>query len=177
MKKIFTIVMAVMMSAMTLSAKETKPAKSTKNYNHSVGMVAGLGLGFQYKGMVLDHFTIINEFGYFINPNGVNGGYGGSIDNLVLAYQAKAAEGQGIKLDWYVGGQIKLGYDASFAMAGGPAVGVFGFGAAAGIEAKMANAPIAFSFDFRPGYALQFTSNAVNHLMDYSLNLGVRYTF
>lgn len=175
MKKILVIVMAAMMTAMSVSAKEA-PAKSSKNYNHSVGMVAGLGLGFQYKGMVMDHFTIINEFGYFINPNGVNGAYAGSIDNLVLAYQAKAAEGKGIKLDWYVGGQIKLGYDASGA-AFGTAIGVFGFGAAAGLEAKMANAPIAFSFDFRPGYALRFTGGGVAHLMDYSLNLGVRYTF
>ena len=143
---------------------------SAKDYKNSIGMVAGLGIGMQYKTMVTDHFTIMDEVGYFLNLNGVNGGYAGAIDNLVLAYQAKAAEGQGIQLDWYVGGQLKVGY-------GQGDMGVAGGGATGGIEAKMKNAPIAFSFDFRPGYACIFAGGGAAHLFDYSFNLGVRYTF
>ena len=52
-------------------------------------------------------------------------------------------------------------------------MGVFGLGAAGGIEANMKNAPIAFSFDFRPGWAMIFTGDGVGaHLFDYSFNLS-----
>jgi len=159
MKKIFTLVVVALM-ALGVSASE---------YEHSVGMVAGLGLGVQYKVIPLDNFTIIEEFGYFTNPNGGTGAYSGAIDNLVLAYQANGVKGEGIALDWYVGGQIKIGY-------GMGDLAVFGFGAAAGFEANMQKAPIAFSFDFRPGYALAGAPGAIMHMFDYSFNLGVRYT-
>ena len=101
--------------------------------------------------------------------------YDGAVNNLVLAYQANAAEGQGIKLDWYVGGQLKTGY-----LQGG--AGIIGVGAVGGIEANMTNAPIAFSFDFRPGYGCTLMDNGfggvgAGHAFDFSFNLGVRYTF
>ena len=162
MKKIFTLCVAAM-TAVTMMAA---------NYQYSLGLVGGLGLGVQFKDMVSEHFTIIDEFGYFTCTS--NAGYDGAIDNLVLAYQAKAAEGQGILLDYYVGGQVKVGW-------GRGNCGVLGFGAAAGIEACMKNAPIAFSFDFRPGYACTLMGVPggimAGHLFDYSFNLGVRYKF
>jgi len=163
MKKILLVILAAMLAV----------SASAADYKHSVGMVAGLGIGAQYKTMVMDDFTIIAELGYFMNLDGGNNvGYMGGLGNCVLAYQANITEGRGIKLDWYVGGQTKLGV-----MQGGNA-GIFGLGAAGGIEANMANAPIAFSFDFRPGYALLFNGNATGgHMFDYSFNLGVRYTF
>jgi hypothetical protein len=163
MKKIFTLCVAAM-TAVTMMAA---------NYQYSLGLVGGLGLGVQFKDMVSEHFTIIDEFGYFTCTS--NAGYDGAIDNLVLAYQGKAAEGQGILLDYYVGGQVKVGW-------GRGNCGVLGCGAAAGIEACMKNAPIAFSFDFRPGYACTLMGVAgmgvmASHLFDYSFNLGVRYKF
>lgn len=168
MKKIFAVCVAVLMAA----------GVGAKEYEHSLGMVGGLGIGMQYKTLPAHNFTIIAELGYFICPDGGQGiGYAGSpIANGVFAYQTEGlAEGEGIKLDVYAGGQVKLGY-----IIGG--AGLFGAGAAAGIEANMKNAPIAFSFDFRPGYGLLFADNGVGgtatrHLFDYSLNLGVRYTF
>ena len=166
MKKFFTLAAAMLVMVSMVSAKD---------YKHSIGMVAGLGIGAQYKTMVADHFTILAELGYFTNPDGGTGwGYAGApIANGVFAYQTGAlAEGQGIKLGVYAGGQAKLGYTI------GMNAGVFGIGAAAGIEANMTNAPIAFSFDFRPGYAFLFNNGgAGGHMFDYSLNLGVRYTF
>jgi len=162
MKKILTLCVAVM-AAVTMSAK---------TYEHSIGVVGGLGLGAQYKTMLMDNFTLIDEFGYFLCIS--NGSYAGAIDNLVLAYQAPAAEGQGIKLEWYAGGQIKMGYEQT------TNGGLFGIGGAAGIEAIMKGAPIAFSFDFRPGYGLVYFNTgfggmATGHMFDYSFNLGVRY--
>lgn len=162
MKKLCTLVVAAL-TAVTMFAS---------NYEHSIGIVGGLGLGVQYKTMVTPNFTIIDEFGYFTCPNGGTGAYAGAIDNLVLAYQAKGTEGQNIQLDWYVGGQFKMGYSNAFGDAG-----LLGFGAAVGFEANMKNAPMAFSFDFRPGYAFQFTGGgAFGHQFDWSFNLGVRYT-
>ena len=163
MKKILTVIVAVALTANVFA----------KDYKHSVGMVAGLGMGAQYKTMVLDNFTIIAEAGYFMNLDGGKGfGYSGGLGNCVLAYQANITEGEGIKLDYYVGGQVKLGV-----MTGGN-TGIFGVGAAGGIEANMVNAPIAFSFDFRPGYAFSFSQWGTGaNMFDYSFNLGVRYTF
>ena len=163
MKKILTVLLAAVLAAGSMSAKE---------YQHSLGMVAGLGIGAQYKTMVMPNFTIIEEFGYTVCPTQTAGagGYDGMLDNLVLAYQATCAEGQGIRLDWYAGGQIKLGYGIG-------SYGIFGIGGAAGIEAIMTNAPIAFSFVFRPGYGCLFASGGAGHTFDYTLNLGVRYTF
>ena len=155
--------------------------KSDKEYTHSVGVVAGSGIGFQYKKMVSPHFTLIEEFGYLGSWAAAGDGFStpaiGAVDNLVLAYQAKCAEGQGIRLDYYVGGQIKGGYIDM-----GAAGGIVGAGAAAGIEGKMKNAPIAFSFDFRPGYGCLLGNDGTGnigafHVFDWTLNLGVRYTF
>ena len=155
--------------------------KSDKEYTHSVGVVAGSGIGFQYKKMVSPHFTLIEEFGYLGCWAAAGDGFStpafGAVDNLVLAYQAKCAEGQGIRLDYYVGGQIKGGYIDM-----GAAGGIVGAGAAAGIEGKMKNAPIAFSFDFRPGYGCLLGDDGTGnigafHVFDWTLNLGVRYTF
>ena len=161
MKKILTLCVALLVAATTISAKE---------YKHSLGMVAGLGIGAQYKVMVTDNFTIFEEFGYLGGCLADQAGalpYDGAVNNLV-------AEGQGIKLDWYVGGQLKTGY-----LQGG--AGIIGVGAVGGIEANMTNAPIAFSFDFRPGYGCLLADNgggvAAGHAFDFSFNLGVRYTF
>ena len=104
MKKILTLCVALLIAVTTISAKE---------YKHSLGMVAGLGIGAQYKVMVTDNFTIFEEFGYLGGCLADQTGAlpaNGAVNNLVLAYQANAAEGQGIKLDWYVGGQLKTGY-------------------------------------------------------------------
>ena len=169
MKKILTILVAVAMTSAVLA----------KDYKHSVGMVAGSGIGVQYKTMIMSNFALIDEFGYLGCYAGggsqMMGSYFGAIDQLVLAYQSKAAEGNGIRLDWYAGGQLKVGY---VGQAGAFDAGVIGVGAAAGLEANMKNAPIAFSFDFRPGYACVLLPNKnVDHMFDWTFNLGVRYTF
>lgn len=183
MKKIFIILMAAMVATGSVYAGDNskKTAKSNKAYNMSIGMVAGSGIGVQFKDMITDHFTIIEEFGYLGSFAAAGNGGSmptiGAVDNLVLAYQAQCADGQGIRLDYYVGGQIKGGYIDM-----GAAGGIVGFGAAAGLEAKMKNAPIAFSFDFRPGYGCILGNDGMGnigafHTFDWTLNLGVRYTF
>lgn len=164
MKKIFTLLLVALMAV----------GAYANDYKHSIGLYGGLGIGVQYKTLLTDHFTIIAETGLGLNPDGgTGGGYmAAPLADAVFAFQTKSlAQGKGIKFDIYAGGQVKMGY-----VIGG--LGVFGFGAAAGIEANMTNAPIAFSFDFRPGYAFLFNGGgAGGHMFDYSFNLGVRYTF
>ena len=172
MKKILTFCIAVL-TAVTISARE---------YQHSVGIAAGSGIGAQYKLMITENFTFMDEFGYFLCYRAAGGqwlgGYSGAINQAVLAYQGHITEGEGIKLDFYAGGQIKAGY-------GSGKYGIIGVGAVGGIEANMKNAPIAFSFDFRPGYACALVPGATptgqgvgaDHMFDWTFNLGVRYTF
>ena len=168
MKKILSLLVVVLMAS-TMVAKP---------YKHSLGLNAGLQLGISYKLNINDHFTLFEEF---IPYGGVmsNFSYSWLGDWLNLAYEAQAAKGQNILFSWYVGGGTKIGY----VYGGG---GVWGINALAGIEINMANAPIAVTFDFRPGYALCFFptaswgsggSTALQHAFDYAFCLGVRYTF
>ena len=64
MKKLLTLLVAVLVAATTVSAKD---------YKHSIGMVGGLGIGAQYKAMLTDNFTLSAEMGYFTNPDGGTG--------------------------------------------------------------------------------------------------------
>lgn len=173
MKKILTLCLAAMLAVVTVSAKD---------YKVSLGMVGGSGIGVQFKALPVEHFAIMEEFGYLgcysAAGKDFNIGYMGAVDQVVLAYQTSPlAEGKGIKLHVYAGGQLKVGYINL-----GNDAGLVGIGAAAGIEANMSNAPIAFSFDFRPGYGCLLMDNGANNIatldtFDWSLNLGVRYTF
>ena len=116
MKKIFSLLLAAIVAVGSVYAADNskKAANSDKPYNMSIGMVAGSGIGVQFKDMVTDHFTVIEEFGYLGSFAAAGDGFSvatiGAVDNLVLAYQAQCAEGQGIRLDYFVGGQIKGGY-------------------------------------------------------------------
>lgn len=141
MKKFLSILLVVLMATTTVSAKK---------YRHSLGLNAGLQLGVSYKINVNNHFTIFEEF---IPYGGVisNGSYSWLGNWANFAYEAEAVKGQNIIFSWYVGGGTKIGY----AYAPG---GVWGINAMAGFEINMANAPIAVTFDFRPGYALAFYS-------------------
>ena len=167
MKKILTLVAAVVIAVSTFASP----------YEHSIGVVGGSGIGLQYKVMPFEHFAVFEEFGYLgslcsAGRNGFNMATLGAVDNLVLAYEDKATEGQNILLDWFVGGQIKAGYIDM-----GGAGGIIGIGLAAGIEANMKNAPMAFSFDFRPGYGCVLANGGGTvHVFDWTINLGVRYT-
>lgn len=166
MKKILTLCMAVL-TAVTMSAKGIEA---------SVGLVGGLGIGVQGKINFTPNLGLFDELGYFLNLDGINGGYAGLINNTTFVYQMPITETQGFRLDWYAGGQAKIGWYPIDTGEGLFHAGVFGLGAAGGIEAKMKSAPFAFSFDFRPGWAMLFTGDGVAaHLFDYSFNLGVRY--
>lgn len=153
------------------------PAAKT-DYKYAVGIVAGLQYGISFKTMVQPNFTIMNDLSWDIAYTaGDLGGYQGLIDHLNLAYQAPAASGQGIDLNWYAGGGVSLGY----AELGVDAMKI-GANGLIGIEANMKNAPIEFTFDFRPGYGCIIVPNTwgggatAGHVFDWQLTLGLRYT-
>ncbi len=173
MKKIILLCVAVL-TAITMSAENKTQT--------SVGIVGGLGIGAQAKFMFTEHFGLMEELGYFFCPDGGTAekygrsSYAGLMDNVVLLYQQPIKETDGLTLSWYAGGQVKLGW-MPFNFQRNVHMGIFGVGAAGGIDVKMKKAPIAVSADFRPGYALMFADFKGARLFDYSINLGVRYCF
>lgn len=174
MKKILTLCMAAI-TAVTMSAKGMEA---------SVGLVGGLGIGVQGKFMFTENLGLMDELGYFMNLDGGTAkkygmsAYAGLVNNTTFVYQRPIIRLDGMRLDWYVGGQAKIGWCPIAGWGDLVHMGVFGLGTAGGIEAKMNNAPFVFSFDFRPGWAMLFTEQGVGtHMFDYSFNLGVRYRF
>lgn len=171
MKKILTLCIVALMAISTVSAR---------SYKVALGLATGLEYGPTVKVNFTDHFTLMNDLTWKFVPNtvaGVNGqtfnfGYMGLIDNVNVAYQTKLASGRGLDLLFYGGGGMSIGY-ADFGENPG---GKFGINALAGIEVT-ANVPIAFTFDFRPGYALLFANGGQIHALDWSLVLAVRYAF
>lgn len=171
MKKLFTLVVVVLMAVATVNAKP---------YKFAIGAITGMEWGASMKMNVMDNFTIMDDLSYDIVISRPSG-YQGFFNHLNLAYQDQAASGDGIDLGWYVGGGVSIGYvdPQGFGADGGK----FGINAIAGIEANMKSAPIAFTLDFRPGYACLFGKGfgdginvGTSHTFDWALTLGVRYT-
>ena len=150
---------------------------SKSDYKYAIGLVAGLQYGISLKYNVTPHFTLMDDLSWDMVYGATNGGmlaYQGLIDHLNLAYQAKGASGNGIDLNWYVGGGASFGY----AELGADAIKVGG-NAIIGLEGDMKNAPIEFTFDFRPGYGCLIVPGGwggAAHLFDWQLTLGLRYT-
>lgn len=101
-----------------------------------------------------------------LNPNFIfEGRLGGGLYGLV-------GLGASIGYDWnympYHGMFQDWNWRSDYGKCG--ANGIFG------LEYKF-NAPVAMQFDFRPGYGCVFAKHYDAHYFDWSVNLGVRYTF
>lgn len=174
MKKIIALCIVAILAITTVSAKKYKVA---------FGLATGFEYGPSLKVNLTDHMTIMNDLAFVLMPNtvfGENGftfnvGWMGLIDNANFAYEKKITTGRNIDFSIFGGGGLSLGY-AQGPLGDGDA-GKFGINAIGGIEADMTNAPIEFTFDFRPGYAMLFTGDDTVHGLDWSLVLAVRYTF
>lgn len=172
MKKIIALCIVAILAISTVSAKKYKVA---------VGLATGFEYGPSLKVNFTDNLTLINDLAFVIMPNtvfGANGGtfnfgYMGLVDNANFAYEKKITSGKNIDFSFFGGGGMSLGY-ADMGEAPG---GKFGINAIGGIEADMTNAPIEFTFDFRPGYAMLFADGGAIHGLDWSIVLAVRYTF
>ena len=106
-----------------------------------------------------DRFTIhINEsyWMFMLNPNGV--------------YQQSFADLSSVSFYWLAGGGLSIGYRS-------PKSGQFGLNAIGGSEAVFHGVPLALQVDFRPGYGLHLTEYYSRSLLDWSLNVSLRYCF
>ena len=175
-----------------LSYAYTVTAGSGIKFNMN-NMMGGMGFAPARRAGIQDIIDQLGGGGEMIDPSGegegswdeLMGGGGGSSTVMWedfcyrtnMAYQGKAVSGKGIDLDWYVGGGLSLGAMITHGTGAG---GKFGLNAIGGIEINMSNAPIAVSFDFRPGYGVLFYSMSgtigIQHVFDWQLALGVRYT-
>ena len=160
MRKLVTLCVIAVMAIATVSAKPYKVA---------LGLATGFEYGPSVKVNFTDNLTLINDLAWQIMPatavgaGGQTGtmGWMGLADNANFAYEKKLTSGKGIDFSFYGGGGLSLGF-ADF----GQIVGKFGINALGGIEANMTNAPIEFTFDFRPGYALLFADGGTMHAFD-----------
>ncbi|MCQ2311378.1 MAG: hypothetical protein MJZ64_06490 [Paludibacteraceae bacterium] len=125
--------------------------------------------------------------------------------NPNVLYQKEFYTFDGGSLSWYTGGGLSLGLMGQLGKAqikgddedsewgsgkwitdeeGKETVyGKFGVNAVAGLELNFSNAPLALSFDFRPGYGLGFWNKKVDdvkrsetiNFFDWSIAVGLRY--
>ena len=150
-------------------------------YKHSIGVTVGNFEALSYKTFFTNHLALQLDLGYkytigsnyYVHHRGIS-----SLEiNPNLMYEGHFTKG----LYGFVGGGLSLGYSWYW---GGYAgwynyrydYGKFGVNGILGLEYKF-NIPLTLQFDFRPGYGLLFKENYEVQYFDWSVNLGVRYTF
>ena len=157
-------------------------------YKHSIGATLGSMQAVSYKTFVTDHFAIQVDLGTkILCTDAVNQGQshkwtGWNFWNLELnpnfLYEGNLVSG----LYGFAGGGVSLGYSWVFWKPNFIGFdywekGKFGINAMLGLEYKL-DIPLTLQFDFRPGYGLFFNDvQYYLHHFDWSVNVGVRYTF
>lgn len=155
------------------------PASAQAPYTHSLGATLGTTQALSYKTFTSNHFAIQIDFGTkycYV--------YGTHLPSFELApnfmYEGRLSG----NLFGFVGGGISWGYcwkrylfidNCGMTQASRHNVkgGINGF---FGLEYKF-NIPLTLQFDFRPGYRCVFNAYFGDHMFDWGLNFGVRYTF
>lgn len=185
MKKTLFLVMLVAGVALQVSAQ------------HEVGATVGSMYGVSYKTNVMDNLRLQVDLGVNLAATPVSEydytyqlGYYTFEANPNVAYTADFYQTDWGTLSWYAGGGVSLGlmkylsmsfegYSVTYDASGTPDFGKFGLNAVGGVDLHLSNLPLAFSFDFRPGYGLMFYDGDVETLsfFDWKLVLGVRYCF
>lgn len=166
---------------------------SAQDYRASIGANVGTFYGASFKGFITNNLAIQADLG--VNLTRTHGGIdvhyngqsshvgSGEMDfytfeaNPNVLYQAQITSFSAGTLSWFAGGGLSLGFlngfnhsDPTFKM---------GFNGMGGVELKLAAAPLALSFDFRPGYGMGIDSEggatAVTSFLDWKIAIGVRY--
>ena len=153
-------------------------------YKHSIGVTAGNFEAFSYKTFFTNHLALQLDFGYkytigsnyYVHARGIS-----SLEiNPNLKYEGHFTKG----LYGFIGGGLSLGYSWYWGVFDSwfyntryrYDYGKFGVNGIFGLEYKF-NIPLTLQFDFRPGYGMLFTDDVAVNYFDWSLNVGVRYTF
>jgi len=173
MKKILTIVAALMMAVTTMQAK------------HEIGGIVGGLNGLSYKYWFNDNMALQADLAVGLSRGAArSGGYGWDFGfwdftinpNFLYHWQLPA------NFKIYTGGGINFGMMSNLAYSGYYGVSVdgkFGINAVVGAAYHFANVPLVLAFDFRPGYGLDFRDANTGALsfFDWKLAFAVRYAF
>lgn len=174
---------------------------SAQNYKASVGINAGSFNGFSYKGFVTDHLALQVDLGVNLEctygqvdiyENGSSIGTASGQQSFYtfeanpnLLYQAEILSANAGTLSWFAGGGLSAGMMNSLNLRESHPIFKWGVNGIGGIEFQLAQAPVAFSFDFRPGYGMSTyvfrdiysRTTAVNSFLDWKMAIGIRYVF
>ncbi len=172
MKKISLILLFI-----TLLAGASFQSNAQAPYKHSIGATLGTTQAVSYKTFPTNHFAIQLDLGtkycyvygthtwsFELAPNFM---YEGRLAGGLYGF---VGGGGSIGYNWQPYSYIYYGYHTS--RHNGKA-GLNGF---FGLEYKF-DIPLTLQFDFRPGYRCVFTRHFAEHIFDWGLNFGVRYTF
>lgn len=175
MKK-FYVVLASVLCLASLNAAE---------YKHSIGAEVGGLNGVSYKGFIFSNPNLalqadlaVGVFQARLHHNGESfaipsNGYFDFTANPNVVYQGEISNG----FSWFSGGGVSLGMMNNIKTPDNAPYGKFGINALAGVEYKIANAPVTVGIDFRPGYGLRFDKNNSFSFFDWKLAASVRYCF
>ena len=130
----------------------------SKPYDHSLGVSMGTNDGLSYKTLLTENFAVQTDVGFHLTV--FDGLFGMFTVNPMFMYQGVMYSNSVCDIDWFVGGGTSLGfatpylgyYDSHRWAIGGE----FGLNAITGFEFAFNSAPLALSFDFRPGYGLYY---------------------
>lgn len=152
-------------------------ANAQAPYKHSIGATLGTTQAVSYKTFPLNHFAIQLDLGtkycyvygthtwsFELAPNFM---YEGRLTKGLYGF---VGAGGSIGYNWQPYSYILYGYHTSYNNGKGGVNGFFG------MEYKF-NIPLTLQFDFRPGYRCVFNRYFADHIFDWGLNFGVRYTF
>ena len=153
-------------------------------YKHSIGATVGNFEAFSYKTFFTDHLALQLDLGYKYTVGATR--YGNLNINSFelnpnLMYEGHFTKG----LYGFIGGGFSLGYSWFYGVYDHIFIhdiyyrydyGKFGANGILGLEYKF-NIPLTLQFDFRPGYGMLFNDDVDFDYFDWSVNVGVRYTF
>ena len=152
-------------------------------YKNSIGVTVGNFEALSYKTFFTNHLALQLDLGYkyTIGATRYSNMNIQSLElNPNLMYEGHFTKG----FYGFIGGGVSLGYSwfwgvydhIIFTTHYRSDYGKFGVNGILGLEYKF-NIPLALQLDFRPGYGMLFNEDIDFDYFDWSVNLGVRYTF
>lgn len=146
-----------------------------KPYHHSLGISAGSFNGLSWKVLVKEHFAVQTDVGVHLTV--FDYVYGSFVIQPMFMYQGTMYANDVCNIDFFAGGGLSFGFgdilDKSTKY-GGYFGGEFGLNGVAGVEFGFNRAPLALSFDFRPGYGMHYCPDVYPYF-DWGLSLGLRF--
>ena len=158
---------------------------NAQGYKASFGGTVGTMYGVSYKGFIITDnlglevdlgVNLLATYGSTQYTNGTLNDYTFEINPNII-YQSNIGSWSFGDLGWYTGGGFSIGLFNNFNPQWSNPIFKWGINALGGLELGFSGAPVALSFDFRPGYGMAAASGDVLNFFDWKLVAGVRYIF